>query len=323
MKRHVSVRGVRVSAAAATVMTLGLGACMQAPDMSAIEAERSKQVQRYDIFQALAANGRAIVAGTQSGALLVSTDGGKQWKRNVVGPVSIVGLATCPDGSFVGIDFYHTVWHAAADAAKWESVKLDKPRTALAVSCDLANRWWVAGTNSTIAGSADKGKSWQVSDLGEDAQLTSVQFVDAQNGIATGEFGLVVKSSDGGKTWAKNGKIPDEFYPYAALFLNRDEGWVSGLAGQVLHTRDGGNTWEKQTNATGAPLYRLLMHDKTPFGVGAGGVVARYDGNGWQPLPYPDAVPSFLGSGASLSPQPALIVGGPGGLVRAIATAAN
>jgi hypothetical protein len=49
--------------------------------------------------------------------------------------------------------------------------------------------------------------------------------------------------------------------------------------------------------------------------------VAKLDGNAWQSVSYPDAVPVFLGAGASLGEQQAaLIVGGPGGLTRVIAT---
>lgn len=56
-----------------------LAGCSQGPDMSGIAAERERPVRRYDITQALAANGKAIVAGTQSGVALVSHDQGKSW----------------------------------------------------------------------------------------------------------------------------------------------------------------------------------------------------------------------------------------------------
>lgn len=306
----------------AAVLATGAG-CAPVGDVSAVQAEAAKPVQRYDITQALAANEHVIVAGTQSGAVLVSNDGGRTWMRRALGPTSLIGFAVCPDGSFVGIDFYRKVWSADAKGDGWQATALDKPRVPLAVTCDGQGRWWVAGTRATIAMSADRGKTWTVTDLDEDAQLTAIQFVDADYAVATGEFGLFAVSEDGGATWHRREPIPGEFYPYAAFFVSREEGWVSGLAGQMLHTTDGGAHWSRQDNATGQPLYRLFAHDGVPYGVGAGGALARLEGEAWRAVPYPDPMPVFLGAGASLGGEQAVVAGGPGGLLRVIGTHAN
>lgn len=295
-----------------------LGACTQAADMSVIDRERLKAVQRYDISQAIASNGKVVVAGTQSGAALVSRDQGRTWTRTPLGFVSLVDIAACGDKGFVAIDHYHKVWSSDADGSNWKSVALEAPKTPLAVTCDRQGGWWVSGIRSVIAGSRDNGATWQVTDLGEDTQITTIQFIDDQRGVALGEFGLTVFTDDGGATWKKGDKIPGDFYPYSALFTSRDQGWVSGIAGQILHTADGGKTWEKLVNTTQAPLYRLFLHKGVPFGVGAGGVVAHLDGGRWLQDPYPDAVPVFLGGGASLPGQPSVVIGGPGGLLRAV-----
>jgi photosystem II stability/assembly factor-like uncharacterized protein len=179
----------------------------------------------------------------------------------------------------------------------------------------------VAGSGAKIAVSADRGASWTVSDLQEDAQFTTLQFVDDKHGFVLGEFGHVVTSEDGGASWKKLAKIPGDFYPYAAWFQDAKSGYVSGLAGQVLQTADGGRSWTKMENKSGASLYRLFAHQGKPYGVGAGGVIVRLEQKTWQPVAYPDAVPVFLGSAASLGDkQAAVVIGGPGGLVRAVAT---
>lgn len=299
-----------------------LSACTQAPDMSGIEKERQRPVQRYDISQAIATNGKVVVAGTQSGAALVSKDSGKTWQRNVLGAASLVDITACGEG-FIAIDHYHKVWSADGEGGNWKSVKLEAPKTPLAIACDKQGTWWVAGIRATLASSKDQGATWQVTDLGEDTQITTLQFVDEKQGLAFGEFGIALSTTDGGATWQKGAAVPAEFYPYAALFLNRSEGWLSGIAGQILHTTDGGKSWQKQTNATKASLYRLFLQDGVPFGVGAGGTIARYEGGTWRLMPYPDPVPVFLGGGAPLPGQSAIVIGGPGGLVRAVGTAAK
>lgn len=325
MRRHTRTPAARGrTPALCALLTAGLlGGCTQAPELGAVQAERAKPVQRYDITQALAANAQVIVGGTQSGAVLVSGDAGKNWARTQLGPVSLIGVATCPDGSFVAIDFYRKVWSADAQGANWQAHPLDKPRTALTVTCDSANRWWIGGTRATLASSADRGASWKITDLGEDTQITALQFIDDTHAVAVGEFGLVLKTSDAGASWTKQPAIAGEFYPYAVLFASASEGWVSGIAGQILHTTDGGASWSKQDNATNAPLYRLFTHRGVPYGTGGGGVVARYQNGSWQRMPYPDAVPVFLGAGAALDKQSAIVIGGPGGLIRALGTQVN
>lgn len=311
---------------AAAAVTL-LGACTSAADLSAIKSERLKPVQRYDVSQALAANGQSIVAGTQTGAALVSLDQGQHWTRTSLGgqqgPVSLIGLTTCPDGTYLGIDFYHKVWTADVKGGNWQSVALDKPRVPLAVTCDGKGQWWVTGSGTKIARSADQGKNWQVTDLGEDAQFTTLQFI-GDFGIAMGEFGMVVTSRDAGATWQKGKSIANDFYPYATLFIDSKEGWSSGIAGQILHSTDGGATWNKSDNASQAPLYRLFKHDGHVYGAGAGGTVARLEGNSWRAMPYPDAQPLFLGAAASLNnKESAIAIGGPGGLLRVVGTKTN
>jgi photosystem II stability/assembly factor-like uncharacterized protein len=263
-----------------------------------------------------------IVAGTQDGAVLSSADLGKTWARQQLGATSLVGMAVCPDHSFIGIDFYHKVWSSDGAGANWKSAAIEKPRVPLAVSCDGQGRWWVAGSGAKLAVSADKGATWTVTDLKEDAQFTTIQMVDKQFGVAMGEFGMVVTTKDGGATWQQTAKIPNEFYPYAALFTSAQEGWASGLAGQVLHTQDGGKSWNKDENRSGAAFYQLFMHNGHVYGVGAGGTVARNEGKTWQLVSYPDAAPVFLGAGTSVG-KTALALGGPGGLVRTIVTDKN
>ncbi|MBL8469056.1 WD40/YVTN/BNR-like repeat-containing protein [Methyloversatilis discipulorum] len=311
--------GFRALAVCAALASLAAG-CTQAPDLSAARAEAQKPLQRYDAIQALAAHGDKVAAGTRSGAVLVSSDGGRSWNRqSIAGPSSITGIDVCPDGRFIAIDFYRKVWTADARLSAWTAQPLEAPHTALAVHCDLRGRWWVAGSGALIVRSDDQGKSWAKTDLQEDLQLTTVQMVDELNGFATGEFGTVVVTTDGGATWAKRGALPEEFYPYAALFVSASEGWVTGLAGQVVHTTDGGLSWTAQVNRANAPLYRIFMHAGAPHAVGAGGAVVRLQGEEWVAVAYPDARPVPLAAGTSVAANNTLLIGGPGGLLRAIA----
>jgi photosystem II stability/assembly factor-like uncharacterized protein len=306
----------RLAAALASVLASG---CQNATEQAVAVEPADSGVRRYEIVQAIAANGQSVVGGTQTGVVLSSADGGATWARHGGGPHSFVAVAACPDGSFFAADFYHHVVPIDAKGSPGKRLPLEKPETPLAVACDANGRWWVVGTFATVAVSADRGASWQVQDLGEDAHLTAIQFIDAGNAVMAGEFGLLFTSTDGGTTWTRAPAIPNEFYPYSAYFSSASEGWLAGIAGQVLRTGDGGGTWVREPNATGFAFYRMFVADGRLFGVGSGGVAERSADGTWKAVPVEAPMPAFLGAAAPVtteSGQSTVVVGGLGATQR-------
>lgn len=312
-------RALRLCTAALALVLAGAG-CTEKVDESIFVTERAKPVQRHDIALSAAANAGTIAVGMQSGVIVTSGDQGKSWKRHAVPGASIIDMTVCADGTLVALDFYHRLWSAPAAGHPWTSIKFEKPETALVVRCDARGRWWIAGTRAQIAMSSDQGHSWQVTDLGKDAQITTLSWVDDASAFALGEFGIVLATRDSGKTWKEAGKLDEAFYPFDTLFVSATEGYVTGVAGQFYHTGDGGRSWQRQENISGLPIYRLIRMNDGLYGVGAAGAIVALDAGRWRPVSYPEAVPAFL---AAATPVPGsgmkLVIGGPAGLVRAVA----
>jgi photosystem II stability/assembly factor-like uncharacterized protein len=63
--------------------------------------------------------------------------------------------------------------------------------------------------------------------------------------VAVGSRGVIVVSSDGGKTW-KQANVPVQSDLLAVYFPNPDTGWAVGHDGVVLRSDNGGDTWIKQ-----------------------------------------------------------------------------
>lgn len=318
----------RLSAGTAcAALVFFLTGCSDGVDLSTVRLEQAKPIQRSDVVQAVVARGSYLAAGTQSGAILLSDDAGKHWTRNTLGKpftASIIDMAACPDGGFLALDFYGRVWSSDASAKNWTEHKLENPQIGLTITCDKAGAWWVAGTYANIAKSVDQGKTWQVVDLKKDAQITALRWIDEKQGVAVGEFGLLLKTEDGGATWWEMPPITTDFYAYDVLFTDEKTGWVSGVAGQLYQTQDGGKTWQLKENETASPLYRLFLHQRSPYAVGARGVIARLDGDVWRAVDYADAIPVFIGGGTSVEgAENAIIIGGPGGLLRPVSVSAR
>lgn len=304
-----------IAALGAAWVVMGVGGCVPAPDMSAVQAERDKAVQRSDNFQAAASNGKQLVSAGGGGVLVTSSDGGKTWVRELLpAPSSVIAMSACPDGSFVALDFYRKVWLGDAAGRNWKAQAIEGDFNPIDLACDPQNRLWVVGSYSTVLMSADLGKTWNAQPPGEDAILTTVQFVDAEHGYIAGEFGTLLATRDAGVTWTKQAGLPEAFYPYAMNFADARTGWLSGLAGSVLHTTDGGLTWTPQQNASAAPLYALIPVGGQLFGVGGGGKVFRLEATTWTALEGTPRFPADLAAAAPLEPQSLLVAGGNGAL---------
>jgi photosystem II stability/assembly factor-like uncharacterized protein len=63
--------------------------------------------------------------------------------------------------------------------------------------------------------------------------------------IAVGERGIIVRSTDSGRTW-ETMPSPVHATLTGITFADRDHGWAAGHDGIILHTRDGGLTWTRQ-----------------------------------------------------------------------------
>jgi photosystem II stability/assembly factor-like uncharacterized protein len=300
---------------AALVCGLVSAGCTKAPDFSGVELERAKPVQRTDNFQAAAGNGQALIGVGNGGVVVSSLDQGQSWSRATLsGPSSLIAATTCADGRFVALDFYRKLHVGDAQGKQFNQQALPDDVQPMSVACDLRGRIWVVGSFTTILWSDDGGASWDRQDLGEDAFLTTVQFLDAEHGVITGEFGALLQTADGGATWERAAPIPNDFYPYAAWFATPTEGWVSGIAGVILHTSDGGASWTEQTNESGAPMYALVNTGAQLVAVGAAGQVVALHDDRWQRVPGTPSVPAYLAAGASLSPDALLIAGAAGAL---------
>jgi len=95
-------------------------------------------------------------------------------------------------------------------------------------------------------------KGWERFDIAPrkfSGGLQEVAFVDAYSGWAIGWDGMILHTSDGGRSWSKqNGNTERDLRD--VWFASKYEGWIIGGGGvntDLLHTTDSGETWRKET----------------------------------------------------------------------------
>ena len=105
------------------------------------------------------------------------------------------------------------------------------------------------GEHGHILLSTDSGRSWRQVPAPTRRMLMGVFLVDDRVAWAVGHQSVILKSGDGGETWAKANAEPwakadaDEAAYFDILFLDGQTGFIVGSYGKILTTVDGGENW--------------------------------------------------------------------------------
>ena len=113
---------------------------------------------------------------------------------------------------------------------------------------------------------------WQ-NHLPQGNNLKAVYFVSSTVGGAVGDFGTILRTTDGGTTWTSqtSGTTSDL---WDVSFIDANTGIAVG--GTILRTIDGGTTWTSQTSGTTRILFGVSFTDAdTGTAVGGSGTILR------------------------------------------------
>ena len=171
---------------------------------------------------------------------------------------------------------------------------------------------WAVGAGGAIVATVD-GINWEAQQSnvpnsnGMPEPIWDVHFADENIGIAVAEFGVILRTADGGKTWkplersAIKDLIRDPPQEVGAIWgplesrgvaarlqgvhmVSQNEAWIVGDASTILHSTDGGVTWEV-VSFFPALQAAYFYNDKLGWAVGLAGSVLHTSDSGktWKP----------------------------------------
>lgn len=231
------IRGVPVSrilwTVALLVLALSVGVCLPAGGVDAAPLDKAGHwhVQESGTAEDITGvhfadilNGWAV---TGDGRILHTSDGGVTWQTQVE------GTADYKDNNFSlrAVEFidHMTGWAVGG----WSG--------------------FFGGSRHAVYRTRDGGANWSVAVLDAPGTLSSLSFVDAQNGWSTD--GSVLCSTDSGANWSVRLEGLEDFpsggWTYdCVLFVDKSHGWAVGARGDytgrrplMSRTSDGGMTW--------------------------------------------------------------------------------
>lgn len=121
--------------------------------------------------------------------------------------------------------------------------------------------------------------SWERRQASTRQNLLAVAFANSACGIAAGDNGTIVTTSDGGQSWVRRRSgVSGGLYGLACA---GERAWAVGRNGTILASADSGATWRRQPSHTGAWLSDAdFLDSRSGLAVGADGTVLRTDDGG-------------------------------------------
>lgn len=240
----------------------------------------------------------------RSSIIIKTTDGGHTWRLqdnpyNPYGEVTSIGrnfplydvdLIDERHGIAVGgfgIPPIHT-----QDGITWRRSERDDCRLPWYSGTTFAdaNTAVIVGETCSTAGigrSTDAGLNWDLVNYGADPSLRAVSFANANLGVAVGRYATIIRSEDGGLTWAPSPSFPQtpvtEHENLTDLqFIDQNTGHAVGWFGSIIRTNDGGRSWENVNNIFNSLETVHFFDAQNGFVAGAGIFRTMDGGQTWQ-----------------------------------------
>lgn len=328
----MSIRITTITAAAALVASIYGSATARAEGIPAADV-------RQNLYASCFVDTKEGWVVGDLGRVFHTTDGGLNWTIQATGTKQPFSSITCPDRDHIWIAGQGgQISHSKDGGKTWEPQKSGVDRQLLDIAFPTAQMGLAVGDYGTIVRTEDGGKTWGAvavpsdlvlpPDIAEvtqpgDIVLYAITFTDADHVWLAGEFGVIMASSDGGRTW--HGQVSGvESTLFGIHFSNLENGWAVGLDEVLLHTTDGGTTWQRQHIQTpkgySLAFYDVDVRDDYGWVVGSSGLLlsTKDRGKTWQLPTVPAQMRSLWFRGVTMFPGGRGLVVGSGGMILSL-----
>nr|MBC8234747.1 hypothetical protein [bacterium] len=193
-------------------------------------------------------------AGGDGGLIIHTTDGGINWVKQSSGTnneIQDIQFVNPSKGCAVGGG---TTILSSEDGGETWVERIVELGTTLTGVCLVNNEGWAVGANGALAHTAD-GITWEVQESrvpntnGMPEPIWGVHFINNQRGLAVAEFGVILKTEDGGGGagggeaeaedsggWQPLSPRPTGNRLQDVQFVSETEAWAVGRYGTIIHS---------------------------------------------------------------------------------------
>jgi len=234
--------------------------------------------------------------GLDSGVLMFTEDGGRQWKKLGAGQLPPIAYV-----KFFGLDEGVVLGRPTSEVPAGIMRTTDGGKTWTPINGMTTAPWRAACFLAPDMG-AVAGPEGRLSLVGGDQLLASklpaqglrtvrsVTLLPDDSGWLAGDGGLVLQTNSGGVVWESSmGSLPEELrigMDFRTVEARGEKVWLAGSPGSVVwHSPNGGRNWQRFLTGQSAPLNSLrFINETTGIAVGEFGTILRTEDGGrtWQ-----------------------------------------
>ncbi len=286
---------------------------------------------RVNLFGACFTSAETGWVAGDLGRVFRTEDGGKTWLRQDTGGRRPFFSITCVDDQNAMMSTTDGAIYATTDGgATWAEQQTPVERNLLQVRCATAKRCTAIGDFGQIVHTEDGGQTWEdvglpegfqlpemALDMGvapDDCLLYGMSYADEDHVWISGEFGTILKSSDGGRTWVQQ-QSGVESTLFGIAMEDLQNGLAVGIDSVILTTSDGGETWAPVRGPfRERSYYDVLLSGNDGWIVGGQGTVLKSSdrGTSWEVFETPIEMASEWFRGLSIKGNTGYLVGGAG-----------
>lgn len=243
---------------------------------AATTAVKARLVERSLLLAGSSVHGLTVAVG-ERGHILRSEDNGRSWQQaEVPTRATLTGVFFHDKNLGWAVGHGQTILKTTDGGKTWELVHAptDAESPLLDVWFADSRHGYAVGAYGTFLATGDGGESWSESRITEeDFHLNQIVTAGGERLFIAAEGGKILRSDDGGKTWAL--LLP----PYAGSFfgalpLGAKSLLIFGLRGHLFRSDDAGESWSKIPTGTEASLTDgLLLADGTIIIAGMAGTL--------------------------------------------------
>ncbi|MDB5227787.1 MAG: hypothetical protein JWN78_1980 [Bacteroidota bacterium] len=226
-----------------------------------------------------------------------STNSIKPWIKSMDFSDSIHGLSCGYTGTILRTDNGARLWSPVSTpiTRQFNKVKFVNPQLVFIAGGSVPRE----DTLQTILKSTDSGRTWSVMLDRKGYWLRSIDFIDANNGTAVGDSGVILRTTNGGANW-NTITSPLRKNLNSIKFISSTVGYIAGGIGApdsistILRTVDGGATWTVLRNDSLGILNDItFLNSSTGYIVGDHATVLKTTnaGSNWSRVIIPNTQP--------------------------------
>lgn len=258
------------------------------------------------------------------GRIFYTTDGGHTWEVQSAGTKRPFVSVACHDSQRAWIAGQAGQIATTNDGGKsWVMQKSGVRRQLLSVKFVDERNGMAVGDFGTILRTEDGGVTWVKIPVPEDTALPedmigivepgdivlySVSYADANRVAVVGEFGVILISEDGGRSFQPRPSMVETTL-FGVFMGEQGKAWAVGLEAEMLSSVDGGQTWKRERVPTppgfSLALYDLEVRGNLGWAVGNSGfMLSSTDGGAsWRLVEVPAQMGSYWLREVSLLPD--------------------